>query len=338
MATLSGDSTPLRLLFLGDVMLGRLVNQVLQQVDVTYPWGNTLELLLQADTRICNLECVLADIGSPWSLTPKVFHFRADACKVAVLQAARIETVSLANNHTLDFGYEALLQMLSVLRRAGLHFAGAGSNRLEARQPALWEAAGRKLGLLALTDNEPAWEAGPERAGIWYMPMTMSDSRALELRAVLKAVRAQVDWLIVSLHWGGNWGYTPPAEHRAFAHALIDAGADIVYGHSSHVVRGIEIYRGRPVLYSCGDFVDDYAVDQHERNDLSFIFSIEVSGSQLTRLQLYPTVIRAFQARRAYGSDREEIVATMLRLCTLLGTAARWSEQEGCLEIAVGEV
>ncbi|GER85271.1 capsule biosynthesis protein [Thermogemmatispora aurantia] len=338
MVASSNNARLFRLLFLGDVMLGRLMNQVLQQVEATYPWGDTLPLLLQADVCICNLECVLADTGSPWSLTPKVFHFRSDTRNVAALQEAHIKAVSLANNHTLDFGYEALLQMLAVLRRAGIHFAGAGSNSAEARQPALWETAGQKLGLLALTDNEPAWEAGPERPGIWYMPMALSDPRAAELRAALRAVRAQVDWLIVSLHWGGNWGGTPPAEHRAFAHALIDAGADIVYGHSPHVVRGIEIYRGRPVLYSCGDFVDDYAVEPRGRNDLSFIFSIEIVGSQLMRLRLYPTVIRAFQARRAHGSDREELVTTMLRLCSLLGTAARWSEREACLEIEVVRV
>nr|BBH95729.1 capsule biosynthesis protein [Thermogemmatispora argillosa] len=327
----------LLLVFLGDVMLGRLVNQVLQQTGAAYPWGDTLPLLLQADSRICNLECVLADIGSPWTLTPKVFHFRSDARNVAVLQAARIDAVSLANNHTLDFGYEALLQMLAILRQAGITFAGAGATSAEARQPALWEVGGRKLGLLALTDNEPAWEAGPERPGIWYMPMTLTDPRSAELYAALRSVRAQVDWLIVSLHWGGNWGYTPPAEHRAFAHALIEAGVDIIYGHSAHVVRGIEIYRGRPILYSCGDWVDDYAVDPHERNDLSFLFGVEIVGSQLTRLLLYPTVIRAFQARRAYGADRQQIVATMQRLCAMLGTATRWLEPEGCLEIAIAQ-
>ncbi|MBX5450198.1 CapA family protein [Thermogemmatispora sp.] len=327
----------MRLVFLGDVMLGRLVNQVLQQTGATYPWGDTLPLLLQADTRICNLECVLADVGSPWTLTPKIFHFRSDARNVAVLQAAHIDVVSLANNHTLDFGYEALLQMLAVLRQAGIGFAGAGANSAEARQPALWEVGGRKLGLLALTDNEPAWEAGPERPGIWYMPMTMNDPRSAELCAILRAVRPQVDWLIISLHWGGNWGYIPPVEHRAFAHALIEAGADIVYGHSAHVVRGIEIYRGRPILYSCGDWVDDYAVDPHERNDLSFLFSLEIIDLQPTRLLLYPTAIRAFQARRAYGSDRQEIVTTMQRLCAQLGTATRWVESEGCLEIVIAK-
>ncbi|WP_376794725.1 CapA family protein [Thermogemmatispora sp.] len=335
MAPWAEGTSRLLLLFLGDVMLGRFVNQVLQQTEASYPWGDILPLLLQADTRICNLECVLSDVGTPWSLTPKVFHFRSDARNVAVLQAGHIDVVSLANNHTLDFGYEALLQMLSLLEGAGIRFAGAGSNRAETRRPALWEAGGRKLGLLALTDNEPAWEAGPERPGIWYMPMTVDDPRCAELRAILKSVRPVVDWLIVSLHWGGNWGYTPPAQHRALAHALIDAGADIIYGHSPHVVRGIEIYRGRPVLYSCGDLIDDYAVDPRERNDLSFLFGVEVVGSRLRRLLLYPTAIRAFQARRASAAEQRALVSTMQRLCADLGTVARWIEQEGYLEIEI---
>src|SRR5919109_1560337 len=138
----------MQLLLVGDVMLGRQVNAALARVRPEYPWGNTLPLFQQADVRICNLECVIADRGTPWSITPKVFHFRSDAKNIGVLQAAHIDAVSLANNHTLDFGYEALLDMLDILRTAGIHYAGAGRNIREASAPALWQTQGQRLGLI----------------------------------------------------------------------------------------------------------------------------------------------------------------------------------------------
>ena len=101
-----------------------------------------------------------------------------------------------------------------------------------------------------------------------------------------------VDLLIVSAHWGSNWGYRPLREHILFGHALIEAGADIISGHSSHVFRGIEFYNGRPIIYSAGNFIDDYAIDRIERNDQSFIFVIEVADRKPKVMRLYPTLIR----------------------------------------------
>ena len=114
------------LLLVGDVMLGRLVNEVLKVEPPAYPWGDTLPLFQQANVRLCNLECVISDGGTPWSATPKIFHFRSDAKNVAVLQAAHIDAVSLANNHILDFDVEGLLEMRHHLEHAGIHAAGAG--------------------------------------------------------------------------------------------------------------------------------------------------------------------------------------------------------------------
>jgi poly-gamma-glutamate synthesis protein (capsule biosynthesis protein) len=117
---------------------------------------------------------------------------------------------------------------------------------------------------------------------------------------------------------------------------LIDAGADVVFGHSGHVFQGIEIYRGRPILYCTGNFVDDYAVDEIERNDQSFVYHLEIEGgTKLRRLQLYPTLIREFQARLARGSDAQEIATKMQSLCAEFGTSATWCAQERYLEISI---
>ena len=149
----------MRLLFLGDVMIGRIVNQVLRREPPEYPWGDTLPTLTRGDCRICNLECVISSLGSPWAMTPKAFHFRSDAKNVAVLTAAGIDAVSLANNHTLDFEYEAMFEMIALLDRAGIRHAGAGANLGEASRPARLEVGGVPIGLIAFTDNEPRWAA-----------------------------------------------------------------------------------------------------------------------------------------------------------------------------------
>ncbi len=323
----------MNLLFVGDVMLGRLANAVLKDKPPEYAWGNTLSLFKGADARICNLECVMSDWGTPWSVTPKVFHFRSDAKNVEVLRAAHIDAISLANNHTLDFEYEGLSNTMNNLDAAGIHYSGAGTTLSDASEPAIWEIKGIRFGLIAFTDNEPDWEATEDQPGIFYVPVTLKDYRAGKLLEIVRKTKEVVDLLIISTHWGPNWGYSPPAEHIPFAHALIDAGADVIFGHSGHVVRGIEIYKHKPIMYCTGDFIDDYAVDEIERNDRSFIFVVETDGHSIFRLFLYPTVIQNFQAMRANGAEKKAIVAKMQRLCTDLNTATTWDQNEERLEI-----
>jgi poly-gamma-glutamate synthesis protein (capsule biosynthesis protein) len=325
----------MKLLFVGDVMLGRLVNETLKGAPPAYPWGDTLRILKDSDARICNLECVISDRGAPWSMTPKTFHFRTDAKNIETLKAAGIDVVSLANNHSLDYGYEALSDMIDVLDQAGINHAGAGADFERASKPALIQAGGVTIGFLAFTDNEPAWEAAMQRPGVHYVPVDSKDERAAKLFDLVRETKKQVDLLIVSAHWGGNWGYQPVPEHVTFGRTLIDSGADVVFGHSCHVFRGIELYRDRPVLYGAGDFVDDYAVDELERNDESFIFVIETSGNRITGLRLYPTRIGRMQARLAAPNDAAAIASKMELLCERLGTGIRWNEEERCLEIEV---
>jgi len=325
----------MKLALFGDVMLGRLVNDALRRRPAEYPWGDVLPLLADADVRLCNLECVLSDGGRPWRPTQKAFHFRSDAKNVAVLQAAGIDAVALANNHTIDFGYGAMQDMFGLLDRAGIARAGAGMNAAEARQPAMLGCDGVRIGLIAFTDNEPQWEARDEWPGAYHVPTQPDDRRVAALLEHVQRTRRQVDLLILSAHWGGNWGREPPREHVQLGRALVEHGADVVYGHSCHVVRGVELHRGRPILYSTGDFVDDYAVDETERNDWSFVFVVDSKGGAIMRLRLYPTVIRESQARVADEPERSAIAERMAGLCGELGTQAAWRADAACLEIPV---
>ncbi len=218
------------------------------------------------------------------------------------------------------------MQMCVFVSAAGIHYAGAGNTISEASQPAIWEMSGKKIGLIAFTDNEPVWEATQEQPGVFYVPITLKDKRAERLFEMVRKTKEVVDFLVVSAHWGPNWGYSPPSEHIPFAQTLIDEGADVIFGHSGHVIRGIEIYKDKPIMYCTGDFIDDYAVDESERNDRSFIFILETDLHTKFRLLLYPTIITNFQARHAKNNDKREIVARMQELCTKLKTSTTWAD------------
>ncbi len=176
-----GDTSRMKLVCIGDVMLGRWVNEVLKHVPAEYPWGDTLPLFQEADISICNLECVLADRGQSWSRTPKVFHFRTDEKNMAVLKTAGIDLVSLANNHVLDYEYEAMFRMMKVFTDNTIPFAGIGANLWEASQPVRCRIHEQTIGLLAFTDNEPAWQATEKTPGVFYVPIDLEDPRATYL-------------------------------------------------------------------------------------------------------------------------------------------------------------
>ena len=325
---------PLRLLLLGDCMLGRMVDEVLETQPPEYPWGDTLPILETADWRMCNLECVISDSGAPWSGFAKAFHFRSSARNIAVLEAARINAVSLANNHTLDYDHDAMFEMLRILDGAGIGHSGSGGNLEAASRLAVSNVRGTRIGLLAFTDNEPGWEATAHQPGVFYVPIELNDRRAQNLLKIIRSARDSVNLLIVSAHWGSNWGRAPENGHVAFAHAMIEAGASVVFGHSCHVFRGIEFYKGCPIFYSAGNFVDDYAVDPIERNDEAFIHVLQARDQVVETVRLYPTLIRSCQARRAEGLRQMAIVRKMQELCAGLGSSADWNSERQWLEIS----
>jgi poly-gamma-glutamate synthesis protein (capsule biosynthesis protein) len=326
-----GGPAPVRLALVGDVMLGRLVNVALATGRVEHPWGDVLPVLRAADAFVLNLECVLSDRGEP--VPGKMFVFRSDLKNVEVLERAGATAVSLANNHALDFGSDALEDCLAALASRGIQAAGAGRSAEQARRPAFFPAGGLTAALVAFTDNEPDWEAKGTTPGVFHVPVDPDDGRFLELLEVVRGAAGQADLVIASAHWGTNWGEAPPAPHAQAARMLIDAGADVVFGHSAHVFRGVGFHRGKPILYSCGDFVDDYAVDEIERNDQSFVFQLEYDGRSLRRLVLVPTVIRHFQARLARGRERAEMIERIWRLSHAVGTTTGIEESADGLEI-----
>lgn len=321
-----------RLGLTGDVMLGRLVDRyVLADPgrDPASVWGDTLELFGGVDARLINLECVIADAGVPDP--SKVFCFRARPRAIEALQAARVTFAGAANNHVLDFGPDALEQSLGLLRSGGIAVAGAGRTIDEASAPALITAAGVPVAVVAITDNEPGWEAGEDRPGVNFVAYDdggLRDPYRERLGAALRTARDRAAFVLVCAHVGPNWG-PPSAGMRALAHQLLDLGADLYWGHSNHAVQGVEFHDDRPILYSCGDFLDDYAVDPLERNDLSCFVEVEVAGGRVDGLWLHPVRVDAFRVGRAGAEDARWLFRRLADRCAALGTAIHPDDDRG---------
>lgn len=318
----------------GDVMLGRGVAESLgDHMRPEEPWGDVMPLLEAADLRIINLECAVTDNEQPWTRTPKVFHFRAKPSAIEILRTARIDACSLANNHTLDFEEQGLLDTLEHLDAAGIRHAGAGRNKEEAADPAILTIRAdhtRRVALLAFTDNEPPFAAGTDRPGTNYLPISLKPDALRRVESAVSNVREMgVDTVIFSNHWGPNMVQRPKETFRRFARAVIDRGVDIYYGHSAHVLQGVEIYGGKPILYDTGDFIDDYAVDPELRNDWSFLFQLSVEEGRLERLDLTPVKLSYARVDLATGGEREAILDRMERLSAEMGTV--FARREGAL-------
>jgi poly-gamma-glutamate capsule biosynthesis protein CapA/YwtB (metallophosphatase superfamily) len=314
----------LTLALMGDVMLGRLVNDRLKDMQPEEVWGDVLPHLAQTDLRIVNLECALTTHLQQWTRTEKMFHFRADPKAVRVLQVAHIDACALANNHTLDYEEQGLLDTLRVLNASGIRHAGAGVNAEEAATPAIIEVQGAspcRVALLSYTDNEPDFAATAKHPGTNYLEISLHEPTMARIANSIAQARAQgADLVVFSNHWGANFVERPSAEFRSFARRVIELGADIYHGHSAHICQGIEIYQGKPILYDTGNFVDDYAVHPLLRNDRSCLFKLMFEHGKLCRIELLPVSLNVAHVALARGKEFEAICARMEMLCAEFGT------------------
>jgi len=326
----------LRLALVGDVMLGRGVDRTVATIeppDPLLPWGELLPELRGADLTIGNLECCISERGEPWDPGFKPFHFRAGPWAAASLADAGFDFVALANNHALDFGPVALEDTLSYLEHHGVVYAGAGPDLAAACRPARFETRGWRISILAAADHPDDFAASPTTPGTRVIRPDPADPGGAELLHDVARERASgYDLVVVSIHWGPNMNRFPMPGFPAFAHALVDAGAGLVHGHSAHLFQGVELYRGRPILYDTGDFVDDYAVDETERNDLGFLFRVDFRPDARVGVELVPTRIERCAVRHADPDERAWLFDRMRRLSREFGTD--WAERDGRLVLA----
>ncbi|MDQ8703986.1 CapA family protein [Streptomyces sp. LHD-70] len=338
----------------GDVMLGRGVDQILphpgdpelregyvrdardyvslaeaiagpvpRPVDFAWPWGDALEVLDAAapDARLVNLETSVTSAGR--FAPDKAIHYRMHPANLPCLTAARPDVCVLANNHVLDFGRVGLADTLDSLADAGLRTAGAGRDATTAERPATVPLDPSHR-LLVFAVGMPSsgipndWAAGEGRSGVSFVAGTSTAARAQVVGRVRKLKQAG-DLAVVSVHWGSNWGYDVTRDQVAFAHALIDAGADLVHGHSSHHVRPPEVYAGRLVLYGCGDLINDYeGITGYERyrDDLRLLHlvSLDPDTGRLIQLRIVPLQARRMSLSRASAEDHRWLGSLLDRI------------------------
>jgi poly-gamma-glutamate capsule biosynthesis protein CapA/YwtB (metallophosphatase superfamily) len=300
----------------GDTMLGRSVARALA---TTPPQAlvapEVREAMDQADLVVLNLECCISERGRPWEAPGKPFFFRAPPRAVELLALLGTDCVTLANNHALDYGYDALADTLEHLAGAGIAAVGAGPDLERARRPATLAAGGHRVTVIGVTDHPSDFAAAPDRPGVAFADL---GRRVPDwLLETVRAADAEVS--LVTPHWGPNMTSAPVAHVRRAAAALVEAGATLVAGHSAHVPHGV----AGPVLYDLGDFLDDYRVDPTLRNDLGLLFLVTLDGHGPVRLEALPLKLEFCHTRLATGSDAAWMRRRFRSACAALGTTVR---------------
>ena len=297
----------MKLALAGDTMLGRKVAEAIARRGVhDLVAEEVVAVAREADLFVLNCECCISDRGARWPDPGKPFFFRAPPQAVSLLTRLGVDCVTLANNHALDYGRDALLDTLAYLRENGIACVGAGADLGAARSPAVLEADGFRLAVLGCADHPPEWAARDATPGIAYgLDWLPSALDGLDAEAVL-----------VTPHWGPNMCAAPLPRIRRAASDLRAAGATLVAGHSAHVFQGVE----RGILYDLGDFLDDYAVDPDLRNDLGLLFFVELDAAGPRRLEAVPLKLEYCHTRLASGEDSAWIHARFETACHALGT------------------
>ena len=304
-------------------------------VEHPYIWGDALAEFQRAqpDARIINLETAVTR-SDHW--VDKGINYRMNPDNVGCLSAAAIDCCVLANNHVLDWGRPGLIETLDTLHAAGLRTAGAGRNRLQAEAPASLPVrnGGRVLVYSLATCSSgvpPDWAATESEPGVDFLP-DLSQRSVERIAQRVRAVEGAGDLVVVSIHWGSNWGYDVSAEETAFAHGLVEhASVDLVHGHSSHHPKGIEVFRDKLILYGCGDFINDYeGISGHERfrSDLGLMYfpTLDLATGRLLRLELVPTQLMRLRVQRASAADSGWLCSMLVREGRRFGTSAELGE------------
>jgi poly-gamma-glutamate capsule biosynthesis protein CapA/YwtB (metallophosphatase superfamily) len=298
----------------GDTMLGRSVARTLATTPPEALVAPEVRAALgQADLVVLNLECCISERGRRWDAPGKPFFFRAPPRAVELMALLGTDCVTLANNHALDYGVDALADTLDHLAAAGIATVGAGADLEQARRPAVLAAGGLRVAVLGVTDHPADFAAGPDRPGVAFADLSRTVPDWL-----LQTVRAaDADVLLVTPHWGPNMTTAPVRHVRRAAGALVEAGATLVAGHSAHVPHGVA---GR-VLYDLGDFLDDYLVDPRLRNDLGLLFLVTLDAAGPLRLEALPLKLEYCHTRLATGEDAAWMRRRFRSACAALDTS-----------------
>jgi poly-gamma-glutamate capsule biosynthesis protein CapA/YwtB (metallophosphatase superfamily) len=308
----------LRIVAVGDIMLSRTVGAKIRNNSVYYPFELTSDITSSADLTFGNLETTLATTGE--RLPGKGIWFRAVPEAAKGLKYAGFDVLSLANNHILDYDTPALLETMDVLEKQHIGYVGAGKDLKQARCPIIVIKDGIRVGFLAYNEfynyfwdysYRRTFEATDETAGTAPLKEDIIEEDIKNLKKIC-------DIVVVSPHWGVEESNRVVNAQQQLAHRMIDWGADMVLGHHPHVLQGIEIYNGKPIVYSLANFVFD---QNDENNKESMILEIFTENSTIKEIHAYPVYI-AEKGRPglAEGAKREHILEKILKLSRDLGS------------------
>ncbi|HME81679.1 MAG TPA: CapA family protein [Candidatus Eremiobacteraceae bacterium] len=303
---------PITIDAVGDVMLGWRVSTLVQSDGTDAPFSGVRTILARADATVGNLECPLSDRGTPTKSKSKKdlkarkeFVLRGTPAAAPGLADAGFAAMTLANNHILDYGADALDDTLAALHASGIETAGAGDDAALAWQPAYFERRGTRVALLGISEVIPrGYGAGRTTPGVapGRDPLTGEvDASYLKLLAqVIRHARGRADVVIVYEHWGTELLGPPSADHVRLAHAAIDAGATLVLGAHPHVLGPVEDYHGGLIAYSLGNFVFDTqpGIQTH-----SAILQITLRGPTVASWHAIPVVLKGGVPVPAAGAD-----------------------------------
>lgn len=280
-----GTSAPIKVIAVGDIMLDGTARPVLGENGYDYPFAQVKRYFAGAQVVFGNLEGPLTERGA--AEQDKTYVFRSPPQKVSqALKAAGFNVVSLANNHTLDYGAEGLTQTMEALDAAGIAHAGAGATLDQARQPVIVEAGGKRIAILAYSLTLPeSFYAQANKAGTAF-------GHEAVVRRDIAAARRQADIVLVSFHWGQE-GKTALRDYQVqLGHAAIDAGAAAVIGHHPHILQAVEHYKDGVILYSLGNFTfGSYSKDAK----VSAVAELIFDGNRVQTLRLHPIDVDNFQ-------------------------------------------
>jgi poly-gamma-glutamate capsule biosynthesis protein CapA/YwtB (metallophosphatase superfamily) len=306
----------LEIVLLGDTMLGRGVGEQLAEQPARPICSPAVAAAIAAaDLVVANLECCISARGERWPDPGKPFFFRAPPSAATTLADLGVDVVTLANNHTLDFGEVALRDTLAHLDAAGIAHVGAGPDVAAARRPAVVERGGTRVAVVSLSDHPADYAAGPGQAGIAYADLV----RGVPPWVGEAVATAPAELVLVCPHWGPNLVTEPVPHVRRAAAVLARSGAAAIVGTSAHVLQGVAVEGRCVVLHDLGGFVDDYAVDPLLRNDLGGLWRLTVEDGAAVHLGVLPLHLAYGFTGLAEGPDRRWVAARLRRAVAPLG-------------------
>ncbi|MFZ5634306.1 MAG: CapA family protein [Bacillota bacterium] len=284
----------------GDVLLAAGVGEAVAAYGPDYPWRDVAGVLRESDLAVANLECSISNRGDPEK--DKQFTFRASPRVLKGIVNAGVDVLTLANNHVLDFGQAAMLDTINFIRENKIAFTGAGLNESEAATPVMLHKNGKKVAVLAFSRVIPrsAWIAGKNNPGL------ASGHNYRLMMDRVKAVEKDADITIVSIHWGNETDDFPDRKEVDLARMLVDAGADIVVGHHPHVLQGIEIYKGKVIAYSLGNFI--FTISSIQKAREGAILQVTAGSDGSYKARILPTYVDNGTTRILRGNERKRVL------------------------------